>query len=351
MLRIFCITCLAAMASSANGATRQATPASFSAVLASAAGGDTIILAPGRYDMTIKNASHRSIVTITGPGAVLTGLTVHRSRGLRFEKLDFYSAPDGPRNPFVVRSSEDIHFKNINHHGSMDADPRNDQAGLMIRDSSNVTVVNSEYQQLFIAISHLNSRDLTISGNSFHDLQMDGVRGGGSDRVVVSDNHFTDFYPKPGDHPDAIQFWGANTTTSASDITVAGNTILRGKGDPMQGVFIRDGSGERPFKNVVISDNLIVGGMYHGISVDNAVGVRVERNVVTGFGDMKSWIRTQKVSQLLLTSNRSQLFLVEGKNLKLPGSGNKVIPPVKDGGARLLRERDRPVSGPQVRTK
>lgn len=325
---------------SASAATLSATPSNIARLIVEARPGDRIQLTPGAYGkVSIKNVHCRRGLRIDGNGATLTGLMVHRSKCLIFENLELYADPLGEKAPFVVRNSEDIHFEAINVHGSLDGDPQNDVGGLMIRDSARVSVTASEFHQLFVGLSHLNSQDLTFAGNRFHDLQMDGIRGGGSDNVLVSENHFTDFFPKPGDHPDAVQFWGANTTRSASNVTVTGNIILRGRGRAMQGVFIRDGSGQRPFKTVKIANNVILGGMYHGISVDNGNGVEITGNTVAGFPDMKSWIRAERVDGLDLSNNRAQTFLINGENVPRPGRGNTLLLPVRDGGASILRGR------------
>src|SRR3546814_6684622 len=67
-----------------------------------------------------------------------------------------------------------------------------------------------------------------LSGNSFHTMRSDGVRGGGTNDVVISNNYFTDFHPVGADHPDAIQLWTTNTTESARNISITGNVFERG---------------------------------------------------------------------------------------------------------------------------
>ena len=113
----------------------------------------------------------------------------------------------------------------------------------MIRDSSDITVTNSEFTHARYAVSMLDNSGVTISGNYFHDLRTDGVRGGGNSNVVISDNFFTNFRPAEGDHADAIQFWTTNTTTSAENIRITGNVIVRGEGGATQGIFMRDEAG------------------------------------------------------------------------------------------------------------
>src|SRR3546814_4184259 len=110
-------------------------------------------------------------------------------------------------------------------HGLLDGDPSNDAMAMNIRNSSNISVTESEFEDLHHAINFLDSDHVTVSGNSFHTMRSDGVRGGGTNDVVISNNYFTDFHPVGADHPDAIQLWTTNTTESARNISITGNVF------------------------------------------------------------------------------------------------------------------------------
>src|SRR3546814_7847110 len=90
------------------------------------------------------------------------------------------------------------------------------------------TLFRSEFEDRHHAINFLDSDHVTVSGNSFHTMRSDGVRGGGTNDVVISNNYFTDFHPVGADHPDAIQLWTTNTTESARNISITGNVFERG---------------------------------------------------------------------------------------------------------------------------
>ncbi|WP_332763842.1 hypothetical protein, partial [Phenylobacterium sp.] len=128
--------------------------------------GDTILLEPGVYsDISISNLKIVGDVTITSADptrpASFTDLTVRDSSGLNFSNLEFVVNP-ATSNAFKVLDSSDIHFDKLNIHGSLDGDPTNDSSALQIRGSSNVSVTNSEFQQLSNGISHLDSDHITI---------------------------------------------------------------------------------------------------------------------------------------------------------------------------------------------
>jgi len=112
---------------------------------------------------------------------------------------------------------------------------------------------------------------------------------------VITNNVFTDFYPintgGAGDHPDAIQLWSTNQDEPGRNITIADNLVYRGNGSPIQGVFIRDTFDNLPFEDVNVSGNVILGGLYNGVSVDGVIGGEVSNNLVIGFPDQRSFLR------------------------------------------------------------
>jgi Ca2+-binding RTX toxin-like protein len=312
---------------------------SLTSALKAAHAGDTIQLASGTYaSFDLRGAFFAQGVTITSQDpnakAVLTGFDITKSTGLTFANLEFSVNPNGADNPFKVSDSNEIHFANLNVHGSMDGNPQNDQQAFIIRSSTNISVERSEFQQVEIGINQLDNNALVIKDNVFHDLRMDGIRGGGSSNVLVTGNTFHDFYPLASDHGDAIQFWTTNTTASVHDITVTNNTVMRGAGGLFQGVFFRDEVGGLPFINVKIAGNLVEGGNYNGITVDGGVNVDIEHNIVQGFTDTKNWIRLDNVDGATLTSNSTNyLMLSSTTDSHITQTGTKIVPLAADGGA------------------
>jgi Ca2+-binding RTX toxin-like protein len=312
--------------------------AALNAALKVAQSGDTIALASGTYaGVTATNLHFASGVTITeaqGAHAVLTTLTVSASSGLTFSGLEFYADPTGINNPFLVHNgSTDIHFDRLNVHGSMDGNPADDVAALFVRDSSNISITNSEFQQLAAAINDSNNVGITISGNSIHDIRTDGIRNNGASDVTITHNTITNFFPAPGDHPDAIQFWTNGFTTSAHDITVADNLIQRGTGSTAQGVFMTDSSGVMPYLNLHITGNTIIGEAYNGIDVSGATSALISNNYVQGFTDQKSWIRLETDNGGLVTGNSANTYVVTATDVGVTMTSNATIAQASDGGA------------------
>lgn len=303
--------------------------------------GDVIQLASGSYEaISLKGIKFDGTVTITSEDpskmATLNGLKVSDCQGLSFQNLEMVVDASKPDYTYLVYGSKNIQLDGLNVHGSMDGNAQNDAAAMMIRNSDNVTLTNSEFQQLRHGVQHLDSSNLKIADNSFHDIQTDGIRGGGSSHVQVTGNYFTNFHAAEGDHPDAIQFWTTNTTTSAMDITVSGNIVVRGGGDPIQGIFFRDQVGNLPYLDVKVIDNLVVGGMYNGIAVGGTNGLTITGNTVVGLADQQSWIRVN-ADNVTLENNTATQYLLDGST-NVREVNDKTVDTPTDGGMAVQRE-------------
>lgn len=317
--------------------------AALTAALATAQGGDTILLASGDYGrLSITNMRFSSAVTIASETpnapASITGLSISGSNGLVFRSLDFVADPAMGGIPLYIKTSQNLTFDRVYVHGSLDGTPGNDAGGLYFTLSSNITITNSEFEELHWGINHDDSNGLTIRGNTFHDIRMDGIRGGGSSNVTITGNSFKDFYPLAGDHYDAIQFWTTNTTASVSNIQVTDNIIIRGNGSPPQGVFLRDETGNLPYQNVTISGNLIVGALYNGIYVSGGFDVVIANNVVNGFVDQRSWITLGNVNNGRVSNNATTEINYAAGVTNVVQSGTVIIVPAADDGDGLLAQ-------------
>ncbi len=301
--------------------------------------GDVIQLTSGTYTMTAANLQFGAGVTVTSADlskpAVITNINITGSGGITVRDLELRVEVN---RAFQVRDSKNINFERLDVHGSLDGNPQNDQAAFSIQNSQNVSVVDSEFQQLNFAVGHLNVDGLTVSGNNFHDIRLDGVRGGGSSNVAIIENRFTDFFPAAGDHSDAIQFWTTNTTANTHDILIADNLFLRGAGSRIQGIFFGDEVAGRLYEGVTIEGNLISGAAYHGITLESARDVVVKDNIVQGYTDLKSWLRLDNITNATVTDNKASVLTITANNTNLTQSGNSIVALASDKGAAALAE-------------
>uniref|UniRef100_UPI0025F8379A right-handed parallel beta-helix repeat-containing protein n=1 Tax=Phenylobacterium sp. TaxID=1871053 RepID=UPI0025F8379A len=272
--------------------------------LKAAVAGDTINLASGAYSgLNIGNLSYGSGITITSADAsqpaIITDFTLTNMKGMTFSHVEMATLdhPDliASESSFfafkVSKGSSDITFDHVNFHGSVDGNAANDVMGLQIRDSSNISVTNSEFHDLERAMAVGTTDNVKITGNNVHDLRSDGFDLAAVGNVTIAGNTFRNFTPNAGDHPDAIQFWTSGTITASHDITISGNVITRGTGEYTQGIFLRDQIGTLHYEKVTISDNLIVGTGYSGIRVQGANGITISKNELVSFdGDNKTYM-------------------------------------------------------------
>lgn len=290
--------------------------------------GDVIKLASGTYsDVTLKYIDVPGNVTITSADAnrpaILKDLYVLHSGGMTFQGLEFSREQAGEANAFRVVSSHDVVLDKLNVHGTMDNNPQNDQGLVLVQNSANVTVSNSEFQQGFAAVSHVNSTNVTIANNYIHDIRTDAIRGGGTSNLLITGNYITDIYPVAGDHQDGIQIWGKNVK-DATNIVVENNTIVRGAGAALQGVFITSGVGEADMSNVTVRGNTVIGGLANGVRVGRADGVLVENNLVVGLEDQRSAIMVSSSTNARVVNNNATGFQLDDGGDTIAHSGNVI---------------------------
>lgn len=210
-------------------------------------------------------------------------------------------------------------------------------AGVMIRDSTQIILDGSEVHDCGTGVSLLNASKVSITSNTIHDISSDGVHGAGSTQVTVDSNRIFNIASVTGDHPDAIQFFTAGTTTPPADIVITNNDIRRGTGNAFQGIFLSD-EATLGYTGVVITGNGVEAGMWQGIYVANAVDPVVNNNYVNGDGQVSG---AQTMSPWIMLAGKTTGGQVEnnvstGYNglAAVPGliqSGNKTIPLAKPG--------------------
>lgn len=320
-------------------------------MLSRAAPGEIIKLAPGNFkNIKLTDRYFRTPITLTSMDpanpAVIGSLYVSHVFGLTFQNLVFSTAGDsaGPwgaaaTTPFQIDDSADIRFKAVFFHGLRNDTLESDLSGLFIRASSNIIVSDSEFSHLHNALQHLDDTRLTIMRNHFHDILDDSIRGGGSSWVTIAGNRFDSDHQdkRDTDHPDCIQFWTENTKSPAAHISITDNIYVRGNGNPIQGIFISDETGKTPYQYIKISNNLLIGANWQGISIYNGFHIVIADNIVSSYPDQISRILLNGTADVTLTNNMAgQIVFEGGAPLDLKSNGNLKIPAVEDQGVALL---------------
>src|SRR3546814_11435390 len=90
---------------------------------------------------------------------LLSGLKVSDSSGLNFTHVKFSLDPANKYFPITIGSSSDIDMSHMYVHGLLDGDPSNDAMAMNLRNSSNISVTESEFEDLHHALNFLDSED------------------------------------------------------------------------------------------------------------------------------------------------------------------------------------------------
>lgn len=277
--------------------------------LANAAGGETILLEGGDYgDMTLTKKSGFDVtfpsnVTIASADpdnpAVFSGLDLRGASNLTFDGITFdYEFQLGDKisaRPFALRDSTDITIRNSTFdgdvaHGMSDIDDGYGYAiGLYLWKSAGVNVENNEFFDFARGTSMKRSSDVTVSGNDIHSIRHDAMTFSQMTHAVIEDNYIHDMRGslKSNDHRDMIQFWTTDTDAPSTDITIRNNHLDIGEGTATQSIFMGNelvktgqAGAEMFYRDIVIEDNVIANGHWHGITVGETDGLSIRNNSV-----------------------------------------------------------------------
>src|SRR3546814_66500 len=104
------------------------------------------------------------------PYTTLFRSKVSDSSGLNFTHVEFSLDPANKYFPITIGSSSDIDMSHMYVHGLLDGDPSNDAMAMNIRNSSNISVTDTAFEDLNHAITFLYSAHFTVSTNLSHPM-------------------------------------------------------------------------------------------------------------------------------------------------------------------------------------
>lgn len=300
--------------------------AQLTAALTKAKGGETFVLASGKYSVGLSGRTFAQGITIqsadSSKPAVLTGISLKNTTGVTFKDLEVSGSALAAGEKastygavIKLEGSKNVTFDKVNVHGTLDGNSSNDRYGIYARGSSGIQVLNSNFEQLYRAAIFDRTTDIKVAGSKFTNLRSDGLDFAQVSNVLIDSNYFTNFSPAGTDHPDAIQFWTNGTTQASSNITIKNNQILQGSASGMQGIFMRDEVGTLPYENVLIQNNLIYVTSYHnGIAIQGGKGVQVLDNtaVSPGGDNVQLQIRLQGVNGGVVKNNVGDILNTTG---------------------------------------
>lgn len=272
-------------------------------------GATTILLNSGEYgalDLNVAkqpftNFSETVTIKSADPNdtAVFSGATLSGVENLTFDtvKINYEAATGAPdwTQVFQINSSNNIKIVNSIFDGDI-AEGTNSAAdgygaghGLSVKDSTNITVSDSEFFNWKRAGTFSDVDNLLVDNNNVHNIRSDGFDFANADNVIIEKNYFHDFKksPESGDHMDMIQFWTNQTDSPSVNVIIRENVLDSGIGDATQSIFMRNDMVDRGlagpemyYQNILIENNLIYNAHMHGITVGETNGLIIRNNTI-----------------------------------------------------------------------
>lgn len=276
-----------------------------------AKGGEIILLDSGEYgQLDINNKTYSSPVIIgslkKSAPAQITMAYVKNSKNITFGGLRFmYKGPyklsglkgaldlDGSSQIQVLSSAfigptvgvgeyetrpDDRNVNNIELAGFGGG------KGLNANNSKNIKVMNSSFFNLAVGSNASNSSDVSFIGNRYESLVQDAMNFSGGSNLLIEENYIGPFTKPPGlKHIDAIQF--RMFSTPSKGIIIRKNTIVPGD-SAYHAIYMgnaeiqANGFSNNLYQDITVTDNLIIAGHAHSLSVSDSIGVNIQNNVV-----------------------------------------------------------------------
>jgi hypothetical protein len=286
--------------------------------LASATGGETILLAAGHYGgmvwfdgRTKFDVTHSAEAPVTirsadaGNPAVFSQMRLYEVSGFTFEDLMFdYTYKTGDNisgSPFKIIASDDLTFRGCTFDGDVAVgrnivdDGYGFGKGLVVTGGANFVFEENTIHSFHRGITCGGGENTVIRGNHIYDIRSDMMDFSAMRGVVIEDNdlHGLRSALLSADHPSFIQFWTTNTTTPSTDVVIRNNRIDIGTGDKGGGIFMRNeevdngrAGPEMYYRNILIEGNTIYGDYSHGITVGETAGLVIRNNAVLHAEDL-----------------------------------------------------------------
>ena len=287
------------------------------AALASATGGETILLAPGNYgDLVGKLLNYTEEVTITSADhdnpAIFDTLYLWQSSYITFDNI----IVDMPVDENTIELDEAVWFTQSSHItlknsyieggdsvAGIDPDsPSGTQGwegilgypigyGINISRSDNIIIDNNEITNFNQGIIIGSTDNITISDNHAYDLRSTPVFGANVNNVLVEGNHFEEINSwklgSTGDHSDFVAFATTATQTEDSDnIVIRDNFFEQGDGDAIMGIYLTTfEDSDINFTNVVIDNNVIHTSESTAMRLGTVDGLTITNNTLLPLND------------------------------------------------------------------
>lgn len=262
--------------------------AELQSALATATGGDVIVLADGAYGSVRIEQNFTEHVTIKAAnplGATFEAISIDASSYLKLDGLHVDAPSNGGAGDILlaINDSDHIAVANCEINGKVDdVQPISGYFGLRAKQSSAISVQNTFVHDVLNGMVFFSSTQIEVLDNHVDSIGADAFKFGGVDTALI-ENNFGPSYLFPADktHSDFMQFQG----NASRNLTIRGNVFLPQNRFDTQGIFV---AGDGGHSNVLIEQNIIYTGMANGINVaDGSTGVTIRYNtLIAADGDV-----------------------------------------------------------------
>ena len=308
-----------------------ANAAELNQALASATGGETILLSAGSYGkLSLSGTQFASNVTIKSADANamadFSEVRVDQASNITFDSVMFdYNFSSGDyhfQSAVKVSNSTNVTFKDSIFDGDVasgtgtSVDGKGYGTGLSISGSSNIDITGTEFSKWWKGVITTNSDGIDITGNNIHSIRSDGLVFDNVDNILVEKNYIHDFGGAVGglDHRDMIQVQRANGSGS-DNITIRDNVFDMGSGDYTQTIWM-GGDGKNIndpnviHHNVVIENNVIYNAHFHGVSIYGVDGLNLTKNTILHVDD-KSLTGPVEIPVINISSGSTNVNIIQ----------------------------------------
>jgi hypothetical protein len=285
--------------------TTTVSPATLAQAIAAATAGGTLLLEGGDYGaVRIEgdwSAGSPLVLRSANPAnpARIGELAIYQARNVALEQLvlkyRFAAGEPSYFRPFRIRDSQDITLQSCLIDGDLagpDADVAEGYAtgfGLSIRTCRRIRVLGNEIRRFGRGMICDDVQGLIVQSNNVHSLRSDGMNYVAVQDVAIEGNHIHDFDRDidSSDHADMIQFWTNRAVGPTRNVRIRGNLLNAGRGGWTQSIFMRNemvDTGEAGFemyyRNVEVSNNVILNAHLHGVMVGETRGLVISNNTM-----------------------------------------------------------------------
>lgn len=250
------------------------------AALKVAAAGTVLALPGGPCAVpTLNGINPLGIITITSQDptnqAVLTALKIYNSSNLTFSAVAItFNATNDGYYASRMDTVKNLSFDQIDWHGAdTTLAPGAQLTAIYVNAGDHISFTNTKFHDANSAILLANSTNITVTNDIFSRLNKGGVEMTAVNGLAFTKNICRDFILTPPTHADCIQGMNTNLVGAAGNLVITDNVLDRASGAPIQGIFIQDEVGNKPWTNVDVERNIILGEMWNALWFNGVGGV------------------------------------------------------------------------------